>query len=97
MFIKLGDRVKDSVSGFEGIAIARTTWLNGCVRWTLQPAIDKDGDLPSPQTFDEYQLTVAIAQILPAHPSVYAPAEAGTTGATGGDRTEPQRHPSPTR
>lgn len=32
MQVNLGDRVKDQVTGFEGIAIARTEWLFGCPR-----------------------------------------------------------------
>ena len=29
--IKLGDEVKDKVTGFEGIAVARTEYLYGCL------------------------------------------------------------------
>ena len=29
--IKLGDEVKDSITGFKGIAVARTVYLNGCI------------------------------------------------------------------
>jgi len=41
--IKLGIRVKDSITGYEGVAIARTDWLYGCVRITIQGDLDKDG------------------------------------------------------
>lgn len=44
--INLGDKVKDSVTGFSGIAIGRTTWLHGCDRITVQPeGVDKQGKL----------------------------------------------------
>lgn len=33
---KLGDRLRDRITGFQGIAIAKTEWLNQCVRWTVQ-------------------------------------------------------------
>ena len=54
--IALGDTVKDSVSGFVGVAVAKTEWLNGCTRWTVQPPVDKEGKLPETATFDEPQL-----------------------------------------
>ena len=56
--ITLGDKVKDSVSGFTGIAVGRTEWLQGCARITIQPAVGKDGKLPDSATFDEPQLIV---------------------------------------
>lgn len=58
MGIKLGDEVKDKVSGFQGIAVARHTYLNGCDRISIQPKIDKEGKLPESQSFDEPQLEV---------------------------------------
>lgn len=53
---KLGNELRDKVTGFKGIAIARTEWLNGCFRWVLQPKMGKDGKVPEGQTFDEPQL-----------------------------------------
>lgn len=35
--IKLGETVKDNASGFEGIAIEKATYLNGCVRFGVMP------------------------------------------------------------
>ena len=51
--IKLGDEIEDIVTGFKGIAIAKTSWLYGCDRITIQPKVDKDGKCPDNQTFDE--------------------------------------------
>jgi hypothetical protein len=52
--VNLGDRVKDRVSGFTGIVVAKTQYLNGCTRVTLQPAaIDDGAKLPACETFDE--------------------------------------------
>ena len=56
--VNLGDKVKDTVSGFIGIAMSCTTYLNGCDRIAVQPSIDKSGKLPDYQTFDEPQLKV---------------------------------------
>jgi len=59
MKINLGDKVKDTVTGFKGIAIARTIWLHGCARITVQPeGVQKDGKLYETQVFDEPQLIV---------------------------------------
>lgn len=56
--INLGQEVKDVVSGFKGVAVAKHLYLNGCSRITVQPKIDKDGKLPESQSFDEPQLKV---------------------------------------
>ena len=56
--IKLGDKVKDTVTGLTGIAVARTEWINGCARITIQPPIKKDGTPPDNYTVDEPQVAV---------------------------------------
>ena len=49
MSVQLGDLCKDTVTGFEGVCVARTEWLNGCWRMTLQSAkLDKDGKPRNP-------------------------------------------------
>jgi hypothetical protein len=54
--VKMGDLVKDKVSGFEGIIVSKHDYLNGCTRMSVQPKVDKDGKLPECQTFDKPQL-----------------------------------------
>lgn len=56
--INLGDRVKDRITGFVGIATARTEWINGCVRFGVQSDTLKDGLPTEAQWFDEPQLAV---------------------------------------
>lgn len=58
MKVTLGDKVKDKVSGFTGIAVSCHSYLNGCNRITVQPAIDKEKRLPDSATFDEPQLEI---------------------------------------
>jgi hypothetical protein len=59
MKITLGDKVKDTVTGFTGIAVARVNWLHGCDRIIIQPAgTDKDGKIFESQHFDEPQVIV---------------------------------------
>ena len=56
--VDLGDFVKDTVSGFKGVAISKHIYLQGCNRITVQPPIKKNGELPKVESFDEPQLVV---------------------------------------
>lgn len=56
--IDLGDEVKDIVSGFTGIATARTRFLNGCTRISIDPPVDKDGKPVDGRWFDQEQVEV---------------------------------------
>jgi len=57
--IVLGDKVKDIITEFEGIATARAEYLNGCVQYLLQPKYDKKNNkIPEPEWIDEQQLKV---------------------------------------
>lgn len=58
MRVGLGDKVKDTISGLVGIAVARTEWLHGCLRITIQPAMGTDGKVPENYTVDEPQCEV---------------------------------------
>jgi len=58
MAVELGDKVKDSVTGFTGVAIGRTQWLYGCDRIIVQPPVGKDGKLGETGQFDEPSLVV---------------------------------------
>ena len=58
--IKLGQEVKDNVSGFQGIAVCRCLWLHGCERIVVQPPMPKKPieKLPETACFDEPQLEI---------------------------------------
>ncbi len=56
--IELGDEVKDTITGFEGVAIAITQWITGCPRITVQPKVGKDGKVPEASSFDVLTLVV---------------------------------------
>lgn len=56
--IKLGDRVKDRISGLTGIATERREYLNGCVQYAITPKI-KPGATELPAwCIDEQQIDV---------------------------------------
>jgi len=54
---KLGMVLKDKITDFEGTAIAKVEYLNGCVRYEIQPRGLKDGNLIEATWIDESQLT----------------------------------------
>jgi hypothetical protein len=51
-----GDEVKDTVTGLKGIIVATTSWLNGCIRYVIQPQELKDGKPVETTCIDEEQL-----------------------------------------
>ena len=64
--VTLGDTVKDTVSGFEGVAVSKHLYLNGCARISVQPKYNKkDQKLPDSQTFDEPQLKIMKKKTVP--------------------------------
>lgn len=64
MKINLGDKVKDTVSGFAGVVTCRHEYLNGCARLSIQPPVNKDGTLPEERSFDEPQLKVTKPRVV---------------------------------
>jgi hypothetical protein len=68
--IDLGCKVRDRISGFTGIVVARSQHIHGCNRYGVQPPIDKDKKLPDCSWFDEPALDVLAA---PQKPKVTGP------------------------
>lgn len=66
--VKLGDEVKDTITGLKGIAIGITVWLNGCVRIVIQPPEVKDG-----KPVDTYCCDVEQVEV--TKPGKFTPAE----------------------
>ena len=66
--IKLGQKVKCTVTGFTGIATSRVEYLNGCVQYGVTPKMmlkdSKDGKYPDSPYIDEGQLLVVGQGIL---------------------------------
>jgi hypothetical protein len=50
---RLGDQVKDRVTGFKGVIMARTQWMNLCIRYSVQARDLQDGKPVPDQWFDE--------------------------------------------
>lgn len=80
--IVLGQVYKDSITGFEGVAIARTDWIYGCQRVTLQPQkLKEDGGVQKSEVFD-------VGQLVGVDPNDLPPA---------GPRANPARNPDAVR
>lgn len=79
---KVGDVVRDTLTGFEGVAVGITEWLHGCKRVTIQPQKLHDGKPIEAMTFDAPQLVLVKAM------------QHQPMRSTGGPRPEPQRKPA---
>jgi hypothetical protein len=94
--IRLGDRVRDRITGFEGVVIGITDWLYQCRRPIVQPTtLTSEGKTNDSQSFDEEQLEVI--QVGAFAPKVEAPTQEATQPKTGGPRDTPPRQPEPIR
>jgi len=58
MEIKLGDKVRDKITGFMGIAVAKTEFLNGCIQFNVLPKGDKINKMPDEISIDEQSLEI---------------------------------------
>ncbi len=85
--VNLGDEVKDKITGFRGIVIGITRWLNGCSRVGVQPRkVQKDkGKIAEAEWIDENQLAIVKRAVL-------KPVEAVVSGPTSSTPTR-QRDP----
>ncbi len=62
MEIELGEKVRDTITGVEGIATSRTEFLNGCVQYEITRKVKKGESLTMESlqgiSVDEQQLEV---------------------------------------
>lgn len=61
--IKLGNKVKDVITGFKGVVIGRTEWLHGCTTCGVVPQELKDGTTIDSKWFDEGRLEVVKGKV----------------------------------
>lgn len=80
MTIKLGDKVRDSITKFTGVCVGRYEYLNGCVRFEVQPEkLGKEGLPVDSKVYDVQQLELVKA------------AATSVTSSTGGPYPTPAR------
>lgn len=87
MAIKLGSKVRDSITGFTGIATSRTEYLHGCVHVGVTPTELKDGKPIDPQWFDEQRV-----ELLEEKKPVVSKASSATSGGPNDHPPAPSRH-----
>ena len=57
--IKLGQKVRDKVTGLTGIVIAKVEYMNGCVQFCIKPKIKaNENKIPEGEYIDEGQLEI---------------------------------------
>ncbi|HED05845.1 MAG TPA: hypothetical protein ENI61_04080 [Ignavibacteria bacterium] len=56
--IKLGDKVRDKISGFTGIVVAKSEFLNGCIQCDIMPKCKTKDKMPEAQGIDIQSLEV---------------------------------------
>ena len=82
--VKLGNRARDTMTGFEGVVVARTDWLYGCTRIGIEPTtLDKEGNPKDERWFDEQRVEV----VKKTAPKV----SKDNSATTGGPQRDPRR------
>ena len=56
--IELGDEVRHKITGFKGVAVVRANYISGCNRITIQPKVNKNGEVPEEKSFDEPEIEI---------------------------------------
>lgn len=82
MNIKLGQKVRDKITGFMGVVTGKVQYISGCHQALVAPAASVDGrSLGEPQWFDEQRLLVTDAK----------PIKLDNGDSSGSDRQAPKR------
>lgn len=84
--VKLGSKVKDTITGFEGVAVGRTEWLYGCTRIGVESCTLHEGK-PLVEWFDEQRMEVLSED----QPKI----SEQNSAEIGGPRRDPQRQADP--
>ena len=83
----LNDRVEDIITGFHGLVVGITLWLNGCKRLGIQsPNLNKDGIPRDVVWFDDSQCKLIRRG---------SKKPLSVDEETGGPRQDPTRSPDP--
>lgn len=58
MEIQLGDKVKCKYTGFTGIAVAKTEFINGCIQFNIASKWDGKASMIDEVAIDEHSLEI---------------------------------------
>lgn len=56
--IQLGDKVKCKYTGFIGIVIMKTEFINGCIQFAVAPKVSKENKIPEEIGIDSQSLII---------------------------------------
>jgi len=62
--IELGQKVRDIVTGLEGIAVSRIEYLNGCIQYGIETESEDGNKLNKTEYLDEGRLKVIDSSIV---------------------------------
>lgn len=65
----LGKKVRDKVTGFEGVVTGRVEYLTGCAQVLVQPRVKGDGEFIESRWLDEPRAEVVDEQPVMANPT----------------------------
>ena len=57
-YFKLKSVLRDSITGYRGVAVSRCMYKSSVDRYALQAPMNENGTIPEEQTFDVTQLTI---------------------------------------
>ena len=72
--IELGDKVKNILTGFEGIVTGQAIYLHGCSQSLVVPKISKDGEFRRSHWFDDPHLKVVKKAVVKTTDPTWGPA-----------------------
>ena len=56
--VQLGDKVKDTITGFSGVVTGYVKYITGCNQALITPPVGKDGVYKDARWFDEQRLII---------------------------------------
>lgn len=89
--IKLGDYVRDTITGYEGIVAGITNWLNGCARIGIQNKEARNTETGLP--VDMYWVDDATVEVIEEQVN---PTKQNKTGASSFNTRNGMRNSDPT-
>lgn len=87
--LRLGEKYRDAVTGFEGVATSYAVHLNGCVRVVLEGEVKKDASSLDEYAFDVERLRDSKGNPVTkagTHPLYQAPPPPAPAAKSGGSR-----------
>jgi len=69
MKISLGDKVRDTITGFEGRVTGRAEYISGCIQYAVTPPVNKDGEMADANWIDEQRIEIIESKSVIGRPS----------------------------